>query len=215
MNPHPTFFVLHLLLPRHQLCHQLHHQCPPPQIEHEPEILSAQPMSPPTPPPSPEQASPPSALLLGHDHEFLEELHRQLEKQKTDKQALHNPHFRPSPLKTASTSQLSTSPQCPNMHPDLWTHLALEHLQKSLLWSQALCRVKDGEEVLEAYNSNVLVLTGNSSHMVPLHAKLSFQQSPFIVTLNSLIADGRNIAAVGVIKIHSVAYIEFFEDKSR
>ncbi|KAG2368840.1 hypothetical protein BDR07DRAFT_1390250 [Suillus spraguei] len=75
---------------------------------------------------------------------------------------------------------------------------------------------KDGQEVLEAYDSNVLVLTGNSSHMAPWHAKLGFQRSPFIATLNSLTADGGNVAvaAVEVIKIHPVAYIEFFEDES-
>ncbi|KAG2076942.1 hypothetical protein BDR04DRAFT_1067282 [Suillus decipiens] len=75
---------------------------------------------------------------------------------------------------------------------------------------------KDGQEVLEAYDSNILVLTGNSSHMAPWHAKLGFQRSPFIATLNSLTADGGNVAvaAVEVIKIHPVAYIEFFEDES-
>ncbi|KAG1783569.1 hypothetical protein EV702DRAFT_1054261 [Suillus placidus] len=75
---------------------------------------------------------------------------------------------------------------------------------------------KDGQEVLEAYDSNALVLTGNSSHMAPWHAKLGFQRSPFIATLNSLTADGGNVAvaAVEVIKIHPVAHIEFFEDEN-
>ncbi|KAG1885542.1 hypothetical protein F4604DRAFT_1726659 [Suillus subluteus] len=75
---------------------------------------------------------------------------------------------------------------------------------------------KDGQEVLEAYDSNVLVLTGNSSHMAPWHAKLGFQRSPFIATFNSLTADGGNVAvaAVEVIKIHPIAYIEFFEDEN-
>ncbi|KAG2156582.1 uncharacterized protein EDB93DRAFT_1127388 [Suillus bovinus] len=75
---------------------------------------------------------------------------------------------------------------------------------------------KDGQEVLEAYDSSVLVLTGNSSHMAPWHAKLGFQRSPFIATLNSLTADGGNVAvaAVEVIKIHPIAYIEFFEDEN-
>ncbi|KAG2149643.1 hypothetical protein BD769DRAFT_1407364 [Suillus cothurnatus] len=75
---------------------------------------------------------------------------------------------------------------------------------------------KDGQEVLEAYDSNSLVLTGNSSHMAPWHAKLGFQQSPFIATLNSLTADGGSVAvaAVEVIKIHPIAHIEFFEDEN-
>ncbi|KAG2062232.1 hypothetical protein BDR06DRAFT_986119 [Suillus hirtellus] len=75
---------------------------------------------------------------------------------------------------------------------------------------------KDGQEVLEAYDSSVLVLTGNSSHMAPWHAKLGFQRSPFIAMLNSLTADGGNVAvaAVEIIKIHPVAYIEFLEDEN-
>ncbi|OJA19125.1 hypothetical protein AZE42_02150 [Rhizopogon vesiculosus] len=75
---------------------------------------------------------------------------------------------------------------------------------------------KDGQEVLEAYESNVLMLTGNSSHMAPWHAKLGFQRSPFIATLNSLTPDGGNVAvvAVEVIKFHPIAYVEFIEDEN-
>ncbi|KAG9314109.1 hypothetical protein JVU11DRAFT_4892 [Chiua virens] len=73
---------------------------------------------------------------------------------------------------------------------------------------------KEGCEILEAYASNVLLLTGNSTHMAPWHAKLGFQLGPFIATLNSLTADGGNVAAMmfKVIKAHPVAYIEFTED---
>lgn len=53
---------------------------------------------------------------------------------------------------------------------------------------------KEGSEILEAYNSNVLLLTGNSTHMAPWHAKLGFQRGPFVATLNSLTADGGNVA---------------------
>ncbi|KAJ8593227.1 hypothetical protein M405DRAFT_786267 [Rhizopogon salebrosus TDB-379] len=75
---------------------------------------------------------------------------------------------------------------------------------------------KDGQEVLEAYESNVLVLTGNSSHMAPWHAKLGFQRSPFIATFNSLTPDGGIVAAtaVEVVKSHPIAYVEFIEDEN-
>jgi breast cancer 2 susceptibility protein len=77
------------------------------------------------------------------------------------------------------------------------------HRDIDWLFVQLSAERKDGQEVLEAYDSNVLVLTGNSSHMAPWHAKLGFQRSPFIATFNSLTADGGNVAvaAVEVIKV--------------
>ncbi|KAI6047891.1 hypothetical protein EDC04DRAFT_2555648 [Pisolithus marmoratus] len=74
---------------------------------------------------------------------------------------------------------------------------------------------KEGSEILEAYDSTVLVITGNSSHMAPWHAKLGFQRAPFIATLNSLTSDGGNVAVmvVEIIRVYPVAYIEFVEDE--
>ncbi|KAI9570309.1 hypothetical protein HD554DRAFT_2170473 [Boletus coccyginus] len=73
---------------------------------------------------------------------------------------------------------------------------------------------KEGIEILEAYNSNVLLLTGNSTHPAPWHAKLGFQRGPFVATLNSLTADGGNVAVMmlTIIKAYPVAYIEFVKD---
>ncbi|KAF9245840.1 hypothetical protein BU15DRAFT_70904 [Melanogaster broomeanus] len=73
---------------------------------------------------------------------------------------------------------------------------------------------KEGSEILEAYDSSVLLLTGNSSHMAAWHAKLGFQRRPFFATLNSLSADGGNVAVMmlEVIKAYPVGYIEFIED---
>ncbi|KIM70275.1 hypothetical protein SCLCIDRAFT_101533 [Scleroderma citrinum Foug A] len=73
----------------------------------------------------------------------------------------------------------------------------------------------EGSEILEAYNSTVLVLSGNSSHMAPWHAKLGFQKEPFIATLNSLTPDGGSVAvmAVEVVKTYGVAFLEFFQDE--
>ncbi|KAI6120654.1 hypothetical protein EDD16DRAFT_1705577 [Pisolithus croceorrhizus] len=75
---------------------------------------------------------------------------------------------------------------------------------------------KDGSEILEAYDSTTLVINGNSSHMAPWHAKLGFQKTPFIATLNSLTPDGGNVAVmvVEIIKAYPIAYIEFVDDES-
>ncbi|EGO30985.1 hypothetical protein SERLADRAFT_412477 [Serpula lacrymans var. lacrymans S7.9] len=73
---------------------------------------------------------------------------------------------------------------------------------------------KEPVEVLEAYNSTSLVITGNSSHLASWHAKLGFQRSPWISTLNSLTADGGNVAVMAfvVIKVHPVAFVEFIDE---
>ncbi|KAJ7651639.1 hypothetical protein DFH06DRAFT_1094705 [Mycena polygramma] len=75
---------------------------------------------------------------------------------------------------------------------------------------------KEASEVLEAYNSTHLVLSGNSSHLVPWHAKLGFQISPWVSTMNSLTADGGMVAAMDlvVLKTYPVAFLEFYEDEN-
>ncbi|KAG6865765.1 hypothetical protein C0991_011962 [Blastosporella zonata] len=69
---------------------------------------------------------------------------------------------------------------------------------------------KDPSEVLDAYNSVKLVLSGNSSQMAPWHAKLGFNPGPCISTLHSLTPDGGMVAAMDlvVVKTHPIAYIE-------
>ncbi|KAF8625213.1 hypothetical protein AX15_005515 [Amanita polypyramis BW_CC] len=73
---------------------------------------------------------------------------------------------------------------------------------------------KEPSEVLEAYNSSKLVLSGNSSHLMPWHAKLGFQHGPCISTLHSLSPEGGCVATadVVVIKAFPIAYIEFFDE---
>ncbi|KAG6889981.1 hypothetical protein C0995_012941 [Termitomyces sp. Mi166 len=70
---------------------------------------------------------------------------------------------------------------------------------------------KEGSEVLDSYNSVKLVISGNSSHMAPWHAKLGFTPGPCISTLRSLTPDGGMVATmdVVVVKTHPIAYIEF------
>lgn len=74
---------------------------------------------------------------------------------------------------------------------------------------------KDPMEILEAYNSTKLVISGNSSHLVPWHTKLGFQRGPCVSTLHSLTADGGVVAAMDliIIKMYPIAFVEFFEDE--
>ncbi|KAJ7109900.1 hypothetical protein C8R44DRAFT_800881 [Mycena epipterygia] len=75
---------------------------------------------------------------------------------------------------------------------------------------------KDASEVLEAYNSTKLVLSGNSSHLVPWHAKLGFQIAPWVATMNSLTADGGVVSAMDlvILKTYPIAFLEFYEDEN-
>ncbi|KAJ7492322.1 hypothetical protein FB451DRAFT_1217887 [Mycena latifolia] len=75
---------------------------------------------------------------------------------------------------------------------------------------------KEPSEVLEAYNSTKLVLSGNSSHLVPWHAKLGFQIAPWVATMNSLTGDGGLVASMDIVvlKVYPVAFLEFFEDEN-
>ncbi|KAF8215873.1 hypothetical protein K438DRAFT_1659158 [Mycena galopus ATCC 62051] len=75
---------------------------------------------------------------------------------------------------------------------------------------------KEASEVLESYNSTNLVLSGNSSHLVPWHAKLGFQIAPSVATMHSLTADGGMVAAMDlvILKTYPVAFLEFIEDEN-
>ncbi|KAK7058475.1 hypothetical protein VNI00_002109 [Paramarasmius palmivorus] len=74
---------------------------------------------------------------------------------------------------------------------------------------------KDPLEVLEAYNSVKLIINGNASHLAPWHAKLGFQQGPFIATLRSLSPDGGLVPVIDVVvtNVHPIAYFEFSVDE--
>ncbi|EJC98658.1 uncharacterized protein FOMMEDRAFT_128955 [Fomitiporia mediterranea MF3/22] len=70
---------------------------------------------------------------------------------------------------------------------------------------------KDPCEILEAYNSCILTLSGNGSHLAPWHGKLGFQTEPFVATLGSLTPDGGPVPLVDIIveKVHPIAFLEF------
>lgn len=76
---------------------------------------------------------------------------------------------------------------------------------------------KDPMEILEAYNSVTLRISGNSSNLAPWHAKLGEQNQRYISTLHSLTPDGGVISCldVEVIKVHPFGYIEFVEEDGR
>ncbi|KAF8899070.1 hypothetical protein BD779DRAFT_1431059 [Infundibulicybe gibba] len=75
---------------------------------------------------------------------------------------------------------------------------------------------KEPAEILESYNSSKLIISGNSSHLAPWHAKLGFRAGACISTLHSLTADGGVVAAMDlvVIKAYPVAFLEFLEDEN-
>ena len=88
--------------------------------------------------------------------------------------------------------------------------------------------------MLEAYDSCHLVLSGNSAHLAAWHAKLGFQHSPFIATLNSLTVDGGVISVSDLVvervrkvlvrrgfrthvhtQAHPIGFLEFIEEDGR
>ncbi|EKM84055.1 hypothetical protein AGABI1DRAFT_104048 [Agaricus bisporus var. burnettii JB137-S8] len=73
---------------------------------------------------------------------------------------------------------------------------------------------KEPQDILDAYNSVKLVLSGNSSHLLSWDAKLGFTKGPSISTMHSLTPDGGPIASmdVVVVKTHPLAFIEFCTD---
>ncbi|KAF9567810.1 hypothetical protein CPC08DRAFT_626275 [Agrocybe pediades] len=75
---------------------------------------------------------------------------------------------------------------------------------------------KDASEILEAYNSTKLVFSGNSSHLMPWHAKLGFTRGPCISTLHSLSHDGGFVAALDLVIVEAfpVAFLETREDEN-
>ncbi|PCH34230.1 hypothetical protein WOLCODRAFT_135579 [Wolfiporia cocos MD-104 SS10] len=75
---------------------------------------------------------------------------------------------------------------------------------------------KEPAEVLEAYDSMTLRISGNSSHLVPWHARLGFVRYPSIATLDSLTPDGGIVTLLDltVIKTYPIAFVEFIERDS-
>ncbi|OBZ79271.1 hypothetical protein A0H81_01562 [Grifola frondosa] len=69
-------------------------------------------------------------------------------------------------------------------------------------------------EILKAYDSTVLEIFGNSSHLAPWHAKLGFQKQPYVATLDSLTRDGGVVTAVELVmtKLYPLGFLEFIED---
>ncbi|KAL5640302.1 hypothetical protein ACGC1H_007540 [Rhizoctonia solani] len=68
----------------------------------------------------------------------------------------------------------------------------------------------EGKEVLKAYHSSTLKVTGNSTSLARWDARLGFHQGPFIASLRSLSADGGSVALLDVIvtKLFPVGFVE-------
>lgn len=55
---------------------------------------------------------------------------------------------------------------------------------------------KEPSEILEAYNTIKLRISGNATHLMPWHAKLGFRRCASVCTLSSLTSDGGNVAVM-------------------
>lgn len=69
---------------------------------------------------------------------------------------------------------------------------------------------KDADDVLKSFESSSLIISGNSTHLAPWHAKLGFQQLPSAATLNSLVPDGGVVPMmfVTIVNAFPLAFIE-------
>ncbi|EUC56706.1 BRCA2, oligonucleotide/oligosaccharide-binding domain 1 protein [Rhizoctonia solani AG-3 Rhs1AP] len=69
---------------------------------------------------------------------------------------------------------------------------------------------QEGKEVLKAYHSSTLKITGNSTSLARWDARLGFHRGPFIASLRSLSADGGYVALLDVIvtKLFPVGFVE-------
>lgn len=76
----------------------------------------------------------------------------------------------------------------------------------SLSFSKIISPKKEAMEILQAYDILAFQLRGNGTHLAPWHAKLGFQETPYISTLNSLAADGGNIVLMDLV-IEKVLWI--------
>ncbi|EED85186.1 predicted protein [Postia placenta Mad-698-R] len=79
--------------------------------------------------------------------------------------------------------------------------------------ARVICERKEPAEILEAYDSMSLQISGNSSNPVPWHTKLGFIKQPPIATLDSLTPDGGLVTLMDltVIKAHPIAFVEMIE----
>lgn len=75
------------------------------------------------------------------------------------------------------------------------------NLKGSSCFEKLSTEKKDPTEILEAYNSTHLVLSGNSSHLMPWYTKLGFTEGPCISTLHSLTCDGGVVVALDFVII--------------
>ncbi|EIM83586.1 uncharacterized protein STEHIDRAFT_62664, partial [Stereum hirsutum FP-91666 SS1] len=71
-------------------------------------------------------------------------------------------------------------------------------------------------EVLDAYETVQLSLSGNSAHIAPWHAKLGFTNGLCVSTLHSLTPDGGPVQMLDLIvtKAYPIAFLEFIEDEN-
>ena len=76
--------------------------------------------------------------------------------------------------------------------------IRLNTVCNALTRDQLVSDRKEPSEILEAYDSVKLGLSGNSTHLVPWHTKLGFRRCASVCTLSSLTSDGGNIAMMNL-----------------
>ncbi|CAE6514695.1 unnamed protein product [Rhizoctonia solani] len=72
----------------------------------------------------------------------------------------------------------------------------------------------EGKEVLKAYHSSTLKITGNSTSLARWDARLGFHRGPFVASLRSLSADGGPVTLLDVIvtKLFPVGFVDTDEN---
>ncbi|KAJ1302729.1 hypothetical protein OPQ81_003043 [Rhizoctonia solani] len=68
----------------------------------------------------------------------------------------------------------------------------------------------EGKEVLKAYQSSTLKITGNSTSLARWDTRLGFHRGPFVASLRSLSADGGSVTLLDVIvtKLFPIGFVE-------
>ena len=90
----------------------------------------------------------------------------------------------------------------------------LNALYDALTGVQLVSDRKEPSEILEAYDSVKLSLSGNSTQLAPWHARLGFRRCASVCTLSSLTPDGGNIAMMRL-RIEKVFFISLMVSNGR
>jgi hypothetical protein len=86
------------------------------------------------------------------------------------------------------------------------SHTASKVSVRDEVYSQLDSAKKDAADVLEAYDSCRLKITGNSTHLAPWHTKLGYH-SQIVSSLGSVTADGGPIAVMDIVVVKVPCFV--------